>query len=120
MSTATAMNTTPQTLCGVRDLVDYSGVVARHEGRQIALFYLPQGRDRKSAPEVFGIDNHDPFSHANVIGRGIMGDKGGELVVASPIYKQHFRLDDGICLEDNDIRLITYDVRLEGERVVIA
>lgn len=120
MSTATAVNSTTRVLCSVRDLVDYSGVVARHEGRQIALFYLPHGRDRKSAPEVFGIDNHDPFSNANVIGRGIIGDKGGELVVASPLYKQHFRLTDGICLEDDDIRLATFNVRLEGERVVIA
>ncbi|WP_299258254.1 nitrite reductase small subunit NirD [uncultured Kushneria sp.] len=120
MSPATAVENTARVLCSVHDLVDYSGVVVLHDGRQIALFYLPHGRDRHSAPEVFGIDNHDPFSNANVIGRGIIGDKGGELVVASPLYKQHFRLDDGVCLEDNDIRLATYDVRLEGECVVIA
>ncbi|SPJ33540.1 nitrite reductase small subunit NirD [Kushneria phyllosphaerae] len=119
MSTATAAKNTAQVLCGVHDLVDYSGVVALHDGRQIALFYLPHGRDRHSAPEVFGIDNHDPFSNANVIGRGIIGDKAGELVVASPIYKQHFRLTDGVCLEDSDVRLATFDVRLEGECVVI-
>lgn len=119
MSIATAVQHTTQVLCGARDLVDYSGVVALHEGRQIALFYLPRGRDRQSTPEVFGIANHDPFSRANVIGRGIIGDKGGELVVASPIYKQHFRLTDGVCLEDDSVRLETYDVRLEGDQVVI-
>ncbi|GHC16984.1 nitrite reductase small subunit [Kushneria pakistanensis] len=120
MSTATAVKNATQVLCGVRDLVDYSGVVALHEGRQIALFYLPHGRDRHSAPEVFGIDNHDPFSKANVIGRGIIGDKNGELVVASPLYKQHFRLADGVCLEDDQVRLDTFEVRLEADRVVIA
>ncbi len=119
MTTAVAYQSCPANLCRTSDLVDYSGVVALHEGRQVALFYLPHGRDRKSGPEVFGIDNHDPFSGANVIGRGIIGDKGGELVVASPIYKQHFRLTDGVCLEDDDIQLATYDVRLEGDRVVI-
>ncbi|REC95768.1 nitrite reductase small subunit NirD [Kushneria indalinina] len=119
MSTATAINNTPRVLCDVQDLVDDSGVVALHDGRQIALFYLPKGRDRQSGPEVFAIANHDPFSKANVIGRGIVGDKDGEPVVASPIYKQHFRLTDGVCLEDDRVRLDTFNVRIEGERVVI-
>lgn len=110
----------PCMLCSVSDLVDWSGVVARHQGRQIAIFYLPKGRDRQSAPEVFAVDNHDPFSKANVIGRGIVGDKGGEPVVASPIYKQHFRLTDGVCLEDESVQIDTFNVYLEGDRVMIA
>lgn len=112
--------TAPSTLCRVSDLVAWSGVVARHQGRQIAIFYLPKGRDRQSAPEVFAIDNHDPFSKANVIGRGIVGDKAGEPVVASPIYKQHFRLTDGVCLEDESVQIDTFNVYLEGDRVMIA
>ncbi|RKQ97019.1 NAD(P)H-dependent nitrite reductase small subunit [Kushneria sinocarnis] len=106
-------------LCSTADLVAWSGVVALHQGRQIALFYLPRGRDRRGDAEIFALDNHDPFSGANVIGRGIIGDKGGEPVVASPIYKQHFRLRDGVCLEDDKVRLATFEVRLEGDRVVL-
>ena len=45
-------------------------------------------------------DNHDPRSGANVIGRGIVGSVKGELVVASPLYKQHYCLRSGRCLED--------------------
>ncbi|ETC99235.1 nitrite reductase small subunit NirD, partial [Asaia sp. SF2.1] len=65
------------------------------------------------------IDNHDPFSKANVIGRGIIGDLKGEIVVASPLYKQHFRLRDGECLEDASVALRVWDARIHEGRVEI-
>ena len=54
-----------------------------------------------------------------MIGRGIVGDLKGELVVASPIYKQHFRLTDGQCLEDATRRLRTWSVGWDGDNVVL-
>ncbi|MCH4091401.1 nitrite reductase large subunit NirB [Acetobacter sp.] len=105
------------TLCGQDDLVENSGVVAWHDGSQIALFYLPA--TETTAARVYAIDNHDPFSNANVIGRGIMGDLKGQLVVASPLYKQHFRLEDGQCLEDANVRLRTWDARMENRKIEI-
>ncbi len=48
------------------------------------------------------MSNQDPFSQAFVMSRGIIGDLQGERVVASPIYKQHFSLATGRCLEDKD------------------
>lgn len=107
-----------QRLCGKADLVANSGVVAWWQGAQIALVYLPRGRSGQS--ELYALDNHDPFSGANVLGRGIVGDKGGEAMIASPLYKQHFRLEDGVCLEDETIRLRTWRVRLNGDEVEIA
>ncbi|WP_082066650.1 nitrite reductase small subunit NirD, partial [Acetobacter aceti] len=104
-------------LCGQDDLVENSGVVAWHDGSQIALFYLPATEN--TSARVYAIDNHDPFSNANVIGRGIMGDLKGQLVVASPLYKQHFRLEDGQCLEDPAVQLRTWDARLENGKVEI-
>ncbi|MFA9203995.1 MAG: nitrite reductase (NAD(P)H) small subunit [Flavobacteriales bacterium] len=41
-------------------------------------------------------------------------------VVASPMYKQHFDLLTGRCLEDDAISLKTYAVRLENDAVMIA
>lgn len=73
-----------QALCLRSDLVAHSGVVAWLDGRQIALFYLPEEE------AVYAVGNRDPRSGANVIGRGILGQMAGELVVASPLYKQHF------------------------------
>ncbi|MCM2129425.1 nitrite reductase (NAD(P)H) small subunit family protein [Larsenimonas rhizosphaerae] len=117
-------------LCHRRDLVAGSGVVAWYNGHQIALFHLParpgeadvtdpheNATDRGEA--LYALDNHDPFSGANVIGRGIIGHVNGEAVVASPIYKQHFRLRDGVCLEDPEKRLTTWPVCLRGDDVLL-
>ncbi|GBQ16368.1 nitrite reductase large subunit NirB [Swaminathania salitolerans] len=106
-----------QTLCEETDLVPGSGVVAWWEGAQVALFQLPATKDMPA--RIFAIDNHDPFSKANVIGRGIVGDLKGEIVVASPLYKQHFRLRDGMCLEDERVSLRVWDARIAGGRVQI-
>lgn len=104
-------------LCSRRDLVANSGVVAWLDGEQVALFHLP---DTETGEQVFAIANKDPKSGANVIGRGIVGQLKGDLVIASPLYKQHFRLADGSCLEYPEQQLQVWPVRINGEAVEIA
>jgi nitrite reductase (NADH) small subunit len=104
-------------LCSRRDLVADSGVVAWLDGAQVALFHLPQ---TEQGEQVFAIDNKDPKSGANVIGRGLVGCIKGDLVIASPLYKQHFRLADGSCLEYPEQQLKVWPVRLNGDAVEIA
>ena len=104
-----------QPLCSTADLVANSGVVALLEGQQVALFYLPENEQ-----QVFAIGNCDPKSGANVIGRGIVGHLQGELVIASPLYKQHSRLRDGGCLEYPELNLPVWPVRLNGEQGEVA
>ncbi|BAN49820.1 nitrite reductase small subunit NirD [Metapseudomonas resinovorans] len=105
-----------QSLCARQDLVPNSGVVAWMEGAQVALFYLPGEQEGR---QLFAVDNHDPLADANVIGRGIVGHLGGSLVIASPLYKQHYRLEDGTCLEYPEQRLRVWPVRLAGDVVEI-
>ncbi|WP_458526948.1 nitrite reductase small subunit NirD [Onishia taeanensis] len=131
MTSATAeaptMTQTWQLLCHKADLVAHSGVAAWIETpkgpAQVAVFYLPADQNTPGLPgqatELFAVEHHDPFSDANVIARGIIGDIQGEPVVASPIYKQHFRLRDGQCLEDEAVRLRCWSLRFDGERVLI-
>ncbi|HSX70711.1 MAG TPA: nitrite reductase small subunit NirD [Pseudomonas sp.] len=114
MNTALNLEAAWQPLCSAADLVANSGVVALAAGEQVALFYLPETEQK-----VFAIGNRDPKSGANVIGRGIVGHLQGELVIASPLYKQHYRLNDGGCLEYPDQQLPVWPVRLHGERVEI-
>ncbi|MBV6822000.1 nitrite reductase small subunit NirD [Pseudomonas sp. PD9R] len=97
-----------QSVCSQQDLVHDSGVVVWLDGAQVALFYLPSAEGKT----LYAIDNHDPQSGANVIGRGLVGNIKGDVVVASPIYKQHFRLEDGSCLEYPQQRLRVWPVRL--------
>lgn len=104
-----------QSLCARQDLVANSGVVAWVDGAQVALFYLPEAGDQ----QLYAVDNRDPLSGANVIGRGIVGSLGGDLVIAAPLYKQHYRLHDGSCLEYPEQQLRTWPVRLHGDTVEI-
>ncbi len=95
-----------QYLCQLDDIVPNTGVCALVNQQQIALFRLSNDR-------IFAIDNYDPFSEANVLSRGIIGDLENQIVVASPIHKQHFNLESGQCLEDPEIKLTTYSVKIQ-------
>ncbi|MFG0498601.1 nitrite reductase small subunit NirD [Pseudomonas sp. YQ_13] len=104
-----------QTVCQAQDLVADSGVVVWVDGAQVALFYLPG-----QAQPLYAVENRDPRSGANIIGRGLVGSVQGELVVAAPLYKQHFSLLSGECLEDSAQRLRVWPVRMKGEAVELA
>ena len=99
-------------VCRLGDIVPNTGVCALVGGRQVAVFRLDDD-------SVYAIANHDPFSRANVLSRGIVGDVKGELVVASPVYKQHFNLVSGQCVEDPGVRVPVFPVRLDGDIVLV-
>lgn len=101
-----------EAVCTVDDLVPESGVAVWTDEGPVAVFYLPH-----RLPALFAISHTDPFSGANVLARGITGDLKGEPVVASPLYKQHFSLRTGVCLEDDSVRVKTYPVLLDGSRI---
>jgi len=92
-------------VCRLEDIVPNTGVCALVRGRQVAIFRLDDD-------SVYALDNRDPFSKANVLSRGIVGDLKGELVVASPVYKQHFSLVSGRCVEDAAARIPVYRARV--------
>ncbi|QSP95712.1 nitrite reductase small subunit NirD [Marinobacter salinisoli] len=107
-------NTQRYRVCEVQDLIPESGVAVWTPAGPVAIFYLPA-----QTPSLYAISHHDPFSGANVLARGITGDLKGHLVVASPIYKQHFDLRSGVCLEDDSVRVPTFAVHLNGEDVIV-
>lgn len=104
-TTAATAGTAWHAICTLDDIWPDTGVCALVGQRQVAVFRLADGR-------LYAIDNHDPNSGANVLSRGIVGDLGGEPVVASPIYKHHYQLRTGACLENPDTPLRTYPVEL--------
>lgn len=100
-------------ICALTDLTDNAGTAALVNDVQVALFYV------KRTEQVFGLSNYDPFSEANVLSRGIIGSIGDELVVASPIYKQHFNLETGQCLENEKVSIPAYPTQIINGRVLI-
>jgi NAD(P)H-dependent nitrite reductase small subunit len=99
-------------VCALDDIVPNSGVCALISGRQVAVF-------RVSDDRVYALSNHDPFSNANVLSRGIVGDIKGELVVASPVYKQHFNLATGQCIEDEAVKVTSFAARVSNGMVEV-
>jgi NAD(P)H-dependent nitrite reductase large subunit/NAD(P)H-dependent nitrite reductase small subunit len=96
-------------VCEVTDILPDMGVCAEIAGRQVALFRIENA--------VYALDNFDPASGANVLSRGIVGDLGGETVVASPLYKHHYSLSTGRCLEEPDYSLEIFPARVVEGRV---
>lgn len=99
-----------KTICTKADLTPNTGVCALFDGEQVAIFW--EGKNDK----LYAVSNYDPIGEANVLSRGILGSLGDKLVVASPLYKQHYCLESGVCLEEEEHTLKTYSVReLDGE-----
>ena len=93
-----------QNVCSVDELIDGAGVCALVSGRQIAVF-LVDGK-------AYALDNFDPASRANVLSRGLTGDLQNERVIASPIYKHHYSLASGRCIEDPTFSVTAYATRI--------
>ncbi|WP_101758844.1 nitrite reductase small subunit NirD [Oceanicoccus sp. KOV_DT_Chl] len=103
-------------ICHIDAIVPNAGRCALIDGEQVAIF-----RVQKSGNDtVYALHNHDPFSKANVLSRGIIGSIADRVVVASPIYKQHFCLQTGKCIEEQDTQLKTWQVRVENEMVQLS
>src|SRR3954467_9229807 len=98
-------------ICELEQILPDSGVCVLVGGEQVAVFRVDQN--------VYAIGNRDPFSGANVLSRGIVGDLNGELVVASPVYKQHFSLVTGRCVEDASVSVPVYAARVDGADIQI-
>ncbi|SUA72932.1 Nitrite reductase [NAD(P)H] small subunit [Nocardia otitidiscaviarum] len=100
--------------CRLDYLIPGRGVaVLLKGGRQAALFLLPDG-------SLYAVGNIDPFGRAAVMSRGIVGDRGGVPVVASPLLKQAFSLIDGRCLDDGSVSLPVYAVRVAEGVVAVS
>ena len=92
-------------ICTEQDLTIDSGVCALFDEEQVAIFKFG------GTNTLYAVSNFDPIGEANVMSRGIVGSIGDRLVVSSPLYKQHFCLQTGTCLEDETFCLKTYAIR---------
>ncbi|WP_306605575.1 nitrite reductase small subunit NirD [Azonexus sp.] len=100
-------------VCKTADILPGTGVCALVDDRHIAIFRL-------GAASYHAIDNIDPRSGASVLSRGLLGNLGERIVVASPLYKNHFDLSTGECLETPEHSVRTYSVQIRDEDVFVA
>ena len=102
-------------ICALDQIVPNTGVCALVGGQQVAVFRVAAAQER-----VFAIGNLDPNSGAAVLSRGMVGNLGERVVVASPMYKQHFDLMTGECLEAPAQSVASYRTRIEDGKVWVS
>jgi nitrite reductase (NADH) small subunit len=108
-------------ICALDEIVPNTGVCALINGEQVAVFHVDSGDvEDDASPIVYAIENFDPGSHAAVLSRGLVGSLGERVVVASPIYKHHFDLRTGECLETPSYSVASFDTRVENGQVLVA
>ena len=92
-------------VCRLVELEPERGATALVHGQAVALF-------RTHDDEVHALGNHDPFSRASVLARGIVGTRGDVPFVASPMHKHAFDLRTGRCLDDEEVGVPVYEARV--------
>jgi nitrite reductase (NADH) small subunit len=117
LESALALAPTWVPVCQLSDLLPGRGVAALLEDEQVAIFLL--GHDRHG-PLLRAVGNIDPFGRAAVMSRGLVGSRGPVPTVASPLLKQVFSLDTGVCLDDRSQALPMYMVRTRDGVVQLA
>ena len=90
-------------ICATTEIPNDTGIAALVNDQQIAVFNVDDN--------FYAIDNYDPIGKANILSRGIVGCINAELCVASPLYKQHYSLLSGRCIEQENIRVKHYPLR---------
>jgi nitrite reductase (NADH) small subunit len=99
-------------VCALDEIVPNTGVCALFNGEQVAVFHVDDG-----ASHVYAIGNYDANSGASVISRGLVGNLGERIVVASPIYKHHFDLRTGECIEAPEHSVGSFHARIAEGKV---
>ncbi|KAG1776329.1 hypothetical protein EV702DRAFT_1179952 [Suillus placidus] len=100
-----------------------TSAAVKYGDSQLAIFHIPRRG-------YFATQQMCPHKRAFVLDHGIVGDDlDGNLYVsckchvlsafASPLHKRNFRLTDGKCLNDEDFSIIPFDVKQEGDDLLV-
>jgi len=102
-------------VCSLAQLQPERGVAVIVGGHPVALFQLSvQGET-----SVFAVSHIDPRTETPTIARGLVGSSGGDPIVVAPLLKDRFSLRSGVCLNDPDLSLEVFDVRLADGSVFV-
>ena len=101
-----------QAVCPADDLEFERGVAALVHGQAVALFRTPGG-------EIYALGNHDPFSRASTLARGIVGRRSGVPFVGSPVHRHAFDLRTGQCLDDEHVSVPAFEVKVVDGTVYV-
>jgi len=101
-------------ICDLSVVPKNTGVCADFNGNQVAVFHI---KNDKNESIVKAVDNFDPYGKANVLSRGLISEFENEFYIASPLLKQLFNLDTGVCAGDETVAIKTFPVRLHENTI---
>lgn len=101
------------TVCDLEKVFPATGICALVGDKQVAIFRPSE------EGELYALNNMDPFAHSNVLSRGVICEHQEQLWVASPLKKQRFNLIDGSCLENSEVSVEAYKVRVVDGKVEV-
>lgn len=97
----------------VEDFPKNSGACVKYKSKQIAVFNFSR------IGKWYAAQNLCPHKMEMVLSLGMIGDKGGEPIVACPMHKKNFSLEDGRNLAGDDLKIATYPVKIKQGIVYI-
>ncbi|KIJ61882.1 hypothetical protein HYDPIDRAFT_176844 [Hydnomerulius pinastri MD-312] len=90
-----------------------SSAAVKYGDSQLAIFHVPN-------KGFFATQQMCPHKRAFVLDHGIVGDDlNGDVYVSCPLHKRNFRLTDGECLNDMEYSIISFDVKQEGQDLLV-
>ncbi|PIL30050.1 hypothetical protein GSI_07962 [Ganoderma sinense ZZ0214-1] len=105
-------------LATVQDLIPNANgttsAAVRYGDSQIAIYHVPQ-------KGYFATQQMCPHRRAFVLDHGIVGDDpaSGSLYISCPMHKRNFSLTTGECINDDSYGIVTFEVKTEGEAVLL-
>lgn len=97
----------------VADFPREGGACVKYHEHQVAVFQF------ENKGQWYATQNLCPHKYDMVLSRGITGTADGAPKVACPQHKKTFSLETGAGLSDPSLKIQTYQVRIDGEQVMV-
>jgi nitrite reductase (NADH) large subunit len=95
----------------ISDFLPNVGTPILYGASQLAVF------NNEMRGEWFCTQNMCPHKQAFVLSQGIIGDSNDVPKVACPLHKKTFSLESGEQLGDDGLNILTFPIKLEGDKV---
>ncbi|KAL3910462.1 MAG: hypothetical protein SGARI_002113 [Bacillariaceae sp.] len=95
------------------DFLPNIGTPIKYGDTQLAVF------NNENRGEWYVTQNMCPHKQAFVLSQGIIGDKDGLPKVACPLHKKQFSLETGEGVGDEELNILTFPVKIEGDKVMV-
>jgi NAD(P)H-dependent nitrite reductase small subunit len=95
------------------DFLPNIGTPIKYGDTQLAIF------NNANRGEWYCTQNMCPHKQAFVLSQGMIGDKEGLPKVACPLHKKQFSLETGEGVDDEELNILTFPVKIKSGKVMV-